>query len=800
MNMIMRTLYRLASGLAFIPFIFSSCVSEMNDDRMNGSEDCQGIYFQTMKTQDIELDAGDEKELTFKVYRKMKDNPEELTAVKVPVKFESSRLESGEKAFTMTDIVFEEGAIETEFTVKFPEAQIGVSYKCSIAVTDPSFVSLYSKDQTRLNFNVTRVNWIPLKGPGGENSGIFCDGLVCEMLNNMRPYLKKSIKMEYRSDKKGIYRILNLYDEDYLAAMMSIPSEMISQTGIKFKRTAIVIDASDPKRVVWKRGPIGFEIGTGDISFFSMVPEFYPGLTSADALYGTMTNGVIKFAPFGIGFETGNGTIFSILNRAGKTKIVLPGYEDEEYDLVVKAGISDKEGLLPISISRGSDIETIKYTIVQGSVPALGIVKTADKIAAGTIEAETLPAKAKELKVSLKETGVYTVVFAGFNEAGKYVANAGTAISYVAKGDEKPVVLSCGLIVSDKYASQGATAENSVEIFISGKDLTEVHYGLFPKALYDSMPEDVETAVKLTQAVPDKQLNLINSSVWSGVIGDLNAGTEYILVVSARNGYSEKITTYTATTEGRFDPLQADYFKASLKKDATKQDFINKKMYLYQYNKEDDKRVKLGEVRLTDGGQMEAEGKIVEMIDIEGIWTAAAVDDGKFKIAKDVTRFVFMDGLIYNWKSAYGSVTAELVNPEDNKPFLHTAPGGMVSVFQSGTIAPIPLSYVGGITKEGNIAFMDSEEFINDDGACYGFGLGMFADEGLKEVEAIVSIVSDFVLATEEYANADKTVRSISGKADDRMNPKSIAPVGQLLSVENAYEVVPADFNVLVVE
>ena len=803
----MKTLYKLSSILLVFPLLLNSCVEELkNNGELENYSDCHNIYFQSLAEQNIELEPADEKEFTIRVFRERKENPEDLPEIKeVPINVTSSVLASGEPAFNVSKVNFAEGETETKMTVKFPEAEIGKTYDCTISITEPEYVSKYSKDPTKLVFNVTRIKWIPEKSEDGEeNMGLFCDGLLCEMLTGLTPYIKKPITIERRGDKQGIYRIKDLYNDEYLARMLDIPVELVPQTGVKLKPSSIIIDASNPSKVIWKKGSIGIDIGYGDISFFSMIPEYYPEMTNASALYGTMKDGIITFPPNAIGFQT--GSIEDVINRSGKTKIIFPGYKDIDYTLDVKAGISDSEGKLPIDIKKGKDINTIKYTVLKGNLPALGIIKAANKIGEGTLEAQTLEKGAKRLEISMEETGPYTVVFAGFDVNNKYIANAGTSILYIAKGDEKPVMLNCGIIVSDKYASEGKTAENSLEIYMSGNEITKVHYGLYPKDLYESMPEDIQKALKRTAPVNEKTLNLINSSVWSGVIDKLHSGSEYILIVIASNGYSEQVFKVEAKTEGLFDPFQADYFPASLKKDVSKEEFLaNEKMYLYQYNNVDDKRVNLGEVKLSDGGQIEAEGKQVEIINIEGIWKAACSEDKNFKIEKDITTFVYMDGLLYNWKSSFGKVSAEVVNPENGSTFVTTQPAALTSIFQSQNMGPIPLSYVGGLTKEGNVAFMDSGEFEEDEGACIAIGLGLYSDNRLDELNAIIAVLSDFILVKE--ANMpEKTIlqkaRIITPMATktwlSEYKHSNLSPVGRFTEVSSDFLTVPAKAQIKV--
>ena len=794
----MKTLYKLIyTALALVPFMFASCTEETLEPEIGN---CENVYFQKLDQSDIELEPTDETELILKAFRPISDNADDLKPLTIPIELESSLLESGEQVFSHTPVEFEEGQVEAQFKVKFHEAKVGTTYDCKIKIADPKYISKYSKYPTELSFSVTRVKWIPVKGEDGEKTGIYTDGLLCEALTGFAKFVPREVVIEKRADKPGIFRIKDLYNDAYIGMMLGIPASAVPQTGIKISPSNIIIDARDPKKVVLEKRSTGLDVGYGDIYFYSLCPRLFPNITEAEAKYGTwdQEKGLIKFPPNSIVLET--GPIQSIVNQAGKTTLLFPGFEDSDYRLIIKAGLSDGEGKLPVEIVKGRDVSTVKYAVIHGALPPLAIVKNANKIAEGTLEAKAIDAK--KFNVELEETGVYTLVFAGFDSKGEYVANAGTQISYVAKGDEMPVIMSFGAIVSDKYAHEGNTAENSVEIYISGKDLTSVYYGLLPKDLFDTDRDLViNNFEQIGNPFPESYLNEINSTVWSGVIDKLKPGNEYVLIVKGSNGYTEKLEYKTVKTEGIFDPTQADYFPGSLQKETSKSDFIKSDMHIWQVNGETKLREDLGKVDITDGGQIEYNGKTLEIVNISGIWTAAMKNDPKFKIEKDITSFVFTEGKLYNWMTDYGEVSAEVIDPETNKTTVLTNRGGLVSFMEAQSFLTDPLTYMGGLTKEGNIAFMDSGEYSAEYGRCLGLFLSMFEKDNIT---AIISALNDFVLIPEgavesKPAVTNTTCRSRKDAIDHIMAGGSALErfkcVGRLRDVQHDFDGIAVQNN-----
>lgn len=151
---------------------------------MPDAADCYGVYFPAQQTS-FELDPAEKTELTFTAARTRTD-----AAITVPV-----AIKRGGETFSVSEISFAAGAEETEFTVSFPDAQVGTTYNFDLQIEDPLYASVYSQNSSFLYFNVTRVKWNVL-GTGDYEYTFWWQGT------------DKGLTLEQR-DGTNMYRIQN---------------------------------------------------------------------------------------------------------------------------------------------------------------------------------------------------------------------------------------------------------------------------------------------------------------------------------------------------------------------------------------------------------------------------------------------------------------------------------------------------------------------------------------------------------------------------------------------------------------
>ena len=113
-------------------FLFVGC---NDDENFNPGEpedpDCYSVYFPTQENiGSKELDPAAPTEMTFTVRRLKSEG-----AIVVPVAVTSSE----EGIFVPSQIEFADGQEETTFSIQFPQAEIGTTYKCEVNIEDKKY-------------------------------------------------------------------------------------------------------------------------------------------------------------------------------------------------------------------------------------------------------------------------------------------------------------------------------------------------------------------------------------------------------------------------------------------------------------------------------------------------------------------------------------------------------------------------------------------------------------------------------------------------------------------------------------
>lgn len=743
----MKKISKLLYVLAALPLLVNSCVEEVVRTKGDPDlEDCYGVYFKELSRQEanLELDPKAKTEVTLTALRPNSEDIADLPAITVPVEVDCPELESGAPVFNLSEITFEEGQVETQFTVSFPDAELGTTYKCAIEITDPQYASVYSQNPNVVTFSVTRVKWVRLKGENGETEGTYREGIISDIYG--MPHAVAPIKIYERQDKAGYYKIENLYSAELMAGLLGTTPEEIEQAGI-LTPSKVFLDCTDPKKVVWVHSPIGVDLAAAgaDIKGALGVGSFcdrYLDIPASESLYGTLKDGIIRFPKKGLFLSSPDNIYYGNIN--GFVRFVLPGFRDVDFSLETASGLS-KEGVLPVLVKKGEDVTSVKYAVAEGEIKNRAVVSFAKKIASGEVAGTDVTFTKEpiaQIGVQLDKSGIYTVVFAGLDADGKtLVASAGEVIAYVAAGDSKPVLGNVGLIVSDKYAPEGMTAENSMEIYISGKNIVAGQMGLYKKSVVDSDPEGVAKDLQ-SQVLSPEVIKAINAGGWSAVVDKLQAGTEYTLLCNLSNGYEEKLFTAVARTAGEADPLQNIYSLDQLAPAKAKADYL-KTWALYQFG--EGSRINTGNVTLTDGGQQDGvEGKPVEVVKMNGLWTPVLKPAGA-TMANDVTLWEYNDGVLFQLPSYYGAFSFKGQNLF----------GALVAELSSQQVA-FANAYVGAFTPEGNIAFVDSGVYAE---AGYGNVLNMalylFSDDTYKKPTAKFTTTSDILLVSPDNVPAE---------------------------------------------
>ncbi len=153
-------LMALAGGL----LSFTACSDDIEREPSPVVDsNCPGAYFSADNSYELELEPEAALEMTLKVAR---TNAEEAATVKVEV------LSNTENVFEVPEtITFEAGQAEAPLTIKFPNAEIGLSYSYALKFGEGDY-NPYADQQTYVSGSIIRIKWNPIE------TAIYTDGMV----------------------------------------------------------------------------------------------------------------------------------------------------------------------------------------------------------------------------------------------------------------------------------------------------------------------------------------------------------------------------------------------------------------------------------------------------------------------------------------------------------------------------------------------------------------------------------------------------------------------------------------------
>lgn len=573
-------------------FVFAGCSDDPTYTRGESEADgCYGVYFPSQdNAADLELDPADPTVLTFTAMR-----TNDADAITVPVTVTGSE----DAIFSASEISFDDGATETTFQVSFPDAEIGTTYSCNIQIEDKKYAFIYGEKASGVSFSVTRVKWNLVTGPKGETKGKWRDDILSSAYGIPNRYGEGEVEIYERDDNPGYYRISNVYSAEYLASLLNMsPSE------VSGNRSDVItyIDATNPDKVWLPEQSTGVFLNSGDgiVSFASQVPE--NGFNGSG--YGTNVNGVITFPAKSVLLMFGDDGWY-VGNAGGMQRLMLPGAEEYDFSLALTDS-EPADGKVEIAAKLGADVAKVKYAFFEGVFGDAIAKANSAGIDAGTVESKEITADGT-IVAQFEETGKYTVVANIYDEAGELQGYEFLSFGYVKAGDDKPVVLSVRTELTWEFEAQGHTPENSIRSIIFGENIESGYMGLFKSAdLTGKSSEDlIEIAKTSGKAITAEEIDKINDTGLSLLHKGLNAGTDYVLLVWAYNGYYGKLYSVQQTTAGKPDPLQIHYTYDDVENGLTKAGYCGTWDYyaVDAYDKTGNtSRQYFGQVVVEDGG------------------------------------------------------------------------------------------------------------------------------------------------------------------------------------------------------
>lgn len=718
---------------ALLSMVLASCAQEeMHAPGELDNENCYGVYFPTQKgLGDLQIEPDDPTTLTF-IVRRTNSRGE----IRVPVSISSNY-----PVFTVDEIVFEDGSPVSELVVHFPSAKIAVTYDCTLRVEGDEFVSKYSSNPSHINFSVTRVKWNDVIGPNGETTGRWRDGIFPEWFAVTYPNLERSIVLQERDDMPGYYRTFDVYSLDYLGEMFAS-----NMSNICVSQHYTYIDATNPEKVwipTFQTGAI-FSPSYGMTSIGSYVVENSDDFDASIAsVYGTLKEGIIEF-PYGSLQMKLEMMGWYPTNSAGLHRIILPGYYAKDYTMSVEPGVSDQHGNLSVDVTLGRDLANVKLAVFEGTLTESAAAQKAELIASGASEdvVGDLISVSRTTKVdySFDETGIYTVVAAGFDIAGNHKVTEFASFGYLKAGDDaNKVILSAGLICSDKYAAEGFTAKNSLEIYISGKNIKRLHAGLYSKDKWDTDKEAIKEQITGSQ-MNKASLDQINGSGLFLKQGYLVPGSEYVLVIKAYNGYREEFFVSSAKTAGEWDPRLAEYDLSDVDMNLIplNMEGYYGKYHYYAMEGNMYSRAYIGDVTISDTFPAEYTPSIdgYQFVNIKGLFPKART----FGLEDDSYSFVYYDKLLYNYEQAFESFYADgtLYYP------------GAYMYSETGSAFGGSMGLMGAFVQDGYLAIMDSGMYAQYGEVMDGIAVLAYQDPQKKTYAGLIDLVTSMLLVRED--------------------------------------------------
>lgn len=538
--------------IAAVAFGFAACQEEEWTPGERDYIDCQGLFFPQDQAKDYVLSPDDKKVLEFTVERAEADDESY-----VPYELVSSE----EGFFELDDetIYFEEGDDKATFKVYLSDDfELGQKYTCSIKVTDPLYVSQYALSSSELTFSVTVVGWNHV-GKGLWRDDFFSGFAAAIGAVLKEPAHEKEVDIYERADLKGFYKIESVYTADFMSFMADGNTDNAKAYEKFCPAPAIYVNAVNPDKVYMDLQFAFYDPSDnfGDIYIGSDVDEVM-GDGYGNDRYGKVKNGIITFPKEGLVAYVPAANGLAYANTSGKFRIVLPGYQP--YDCSLSLDFSPAEnGVLPVEFTLGPDVAKVYYQVFDGHLNDVDMVSKLEEVKSGKNVKEVTASGVYDFTAD--KSALYTLIACSFDADGQYHEYDVIRFGYDTAADPKEVDIHLGLIVSDKHALKGMTAENSMEFYLYGSEITEARAAIFKKSQYADFKQTIEYNVQKAPAyaLDRYQLDSLNKVGYSGLVGNLEPGVEYCLIVYADNGYHSGFFTATATTEGVYNLMDSEF-------------------------------------------------------------------------------------------------------------------------------------------------------------------------------------------------------------------------------------------------
>lgn len=525
--------------LSTLAMMFASC-GDKEEYTPGGPENGNpyDVYFVQPKTTSFSLAPGAPTTLEFTARR-----ADSTAAITVPVDLFANN-DASKDIFSKTELTFPAGVGTTNITVSFPDIVDGTSYSATLEISDPDYIHIYSDKIRSIRFSVVRVKWnIIGKAKFADNWTWGSTEYECDL--------------EQSEANANQFRLHNAYNEALVAEEVSTmagynPSEYIYFTLRKKGDKVGSVTISMDDLVTFENYYTGEYNSDYKAPIMAVSPKSFASLNKEESwtfnkvlkYQDNGLPGVVQLAPYY--YMNGIGG-WNKTQADGMILITFPGYVPVDYTVTVEQNGYSENGKVPVKFDFGTDIVKLRYVVRENLMSDVAAGKLAETL---KDDATAVDVNTQEtLTLDLGETGIYTIVAAGYDKDGVMQGFGQGQVKYVKAGDDKGVVLTGGLFVSDKFASDPTmTSKNSVQVYIYGADITAANFTVVKTSEYLEKEAEIKKALA-GKSVKSTVLDAINGDGYSTVVNKLESGTSYTLLIRATNGYAEKYVTYEATTK-----------------------------------------------------------------------------------------------------------------------------------------------------------------------------------------------------------------------------------------------------------
>ncbi len=562
----MKNLYRILIALLAFSFIAVSC-KDKEYEYIPGEPEasgCYGVYFPTQDASGSHVyDPTMDRSVAITVSRTNSSG-----AITVP--FTATASEDG--VFNFGTINFADGQTETELVVTFPNAKVGVDYSFSVQIEDNQYASLYNEGVIALDFSVLIVEMKTFKTEDGKADAkvTFTDMNFLEEVHKVDLNYYEVDGIRYCETSGG--------ETIYSGNGLSGAGPFGTDVQLKFKwytNKKVTIDDVEYDWIEVEPSNTGFTSSGNPIymgDFFHMRADMGLGNGDYANSYERYTKSADGYLP---SYYDGHGGF--IFNAAywihGTTSwygyqdstpvAIADGYLRVDYSLDLYPDYT-QNGVTPIYVEAGVDVENIKYAVYEGELTATQVGYKIEAITAGTEEGvvtfydfeidEEEAVKYATLGVEMDKTAEYTIVAVAYDDKGKPQDNASATFRHIAAGDTEEYAVDINVLTEAtpvRYTETGNYDQyTSFAFAVYGSDITEAHLVIVPAAQLSNTLLSTLKYNATKYAVGEETLAAINGEGgYYDVASSLAANTEYAVVVWATNGSEDKFVYETFKTE-----------------------------------------------------------------------------------------------------------------------------------------------------------------------------------------------------------------------------------------------------------